>query len=518
MKDSEQQLKEKVELLKQNCEEMQKKLTSVHTTLSTTEEAQETLTKKLQAKEDERAALAERLQKNEDERAALEGAVIERDGSITLLEHQLQVAKNSEQQLKEIVDRERAQNQELTAAKSDSEGQFAVLQKRIKEQQDELETMARELGNLRQQLRICKGQIEDVGQLASARSEDNEHLKEELHQAVEELGEQRALVSSLQITLEERQITLEKVQQDLHVAQNNVAKLVSAASEQQQSTPVSVVDQSIYEALQLAYDNMEKDYTQMNSQFRDAQKKILDLEERNAELEAHVEQWRKGFAAKVSECLVLQLQSQLKKDESEGGEVEVMQQPVQELEMLQKVQQERNERIAHLEHQLQAVKDSEQQLKEKVDQQRAQIQELITIKLDSEGQFAVLRQQIKEQQYELGTMTEQLSVRKEQVESLEQFASAKSRHIELLREKLKEHGVLAPNLQLTVNEPQQDLYVSHNDVATASGSEKQQQQQQLSTGGKAKEENRLCPICGTQFPAHISQQVFERHVEGHFQD
>ena len=233
----------------------------------------------------------------------------------------------------------------------------------------------------------------------------------------------------------------------------------------------------------------------------------------------HVEQWRKGFAAKVSECVVLQLQSQLKKDESEGGEVEVMQQPVQELEMLQKVQQERNERIAHLEYQLQAVKDSEQRLKEKVDKQRVQIQELITIKLDSEGQFAVLRQQIKEQQYELGTMTEQLSVRKEQVESLEQFASAKSRHIELLREKLKEHGVLAPNLQLTVNEPQQDLYVSHNDVATASGSEKQQQQQQqLSTGGKAKEENRLCPICGTQFPAHISQQVFERHVEGHFQD
>ena len=186
----------------------------------------------------------------------------------------------------------------------------------------------------------------------------------------------------------------------------------------------------------------------------------------------------------------------------------------------EKQQQERNERIAHLEHQLQAVKDSEQRLKEKVNQQRAQIQELITIKLDSEGQFAVLRQQIKEQQYELGTMTEQLSVRKEQVESLEQFASAKSRHIELLREKLKEHGVLAPNLQLTVNEPQQDLYVSHNDVATASGSEKQQQQQQqqLSTGGKAKEENRLCPICGTQFPAHISQQVFERHVEGHFQD
>ena len=91
-------------------------------------------------------------------------------------------------------------------------------------------------------------------------------------------------MSSLQITLEERQITLEKVQQDLHVAQNNVAKLVSAASEQQQSTPVNVVDQSIYEALQLAYDNMEK---QMNSQFRDAQKKIQDLEERNVELEAH---------------------------------------------------------------------------------------------------------------------------------------------------------------------------------------------------------------------------------------
>ena len=70
---------------------------------------------------------------------SLEGVVRERDEKITLLEHQLQVVKDSEQRLKEKVDRERAQNRELMAAKSDSEGQFAVLQQQIKEQQDEVE-------------------------------------------------------------------------------------------------------------------------------------------------------------------------------------------------------------------------------------------------------------------------------------------------------------------------------------------------------------------------------------------
>ena len=104
----------------------------------------ERVTEKLQTMENERAAVTEKLERNEDEKVALEGVVRERDERITLLGHQLQVVKDSEQRLKEKVDRERAQNRELMAAKSDSEGQFAVLQQRIKEQQDELEATSRE--------------------------------------------------------------------------------------------------------------------------------------------------------------------------------------------------------------------------------------------------------------------------------------------------------------------------------------------------------------------------------------
>ena len=49
--------------------------------------------------ENERAALTDKLQRNEDEKVALEGVVRERDERITLLEHQLQVVKDSEQWL-----------------------------------------------------------------------------------------------------------------------------------------------------------------------------------------------------------------------------------------------------------------------------------------------------------------------------------------------------------------------------------------------------------------------------------
>ena len=340
-----------VEQLKQNCKEMRGELTSVRATLSKAEEVQQTLTEQLQTKEDERAVLTEKLERNEDERVALEGVVKERDERITLLEHQLkerveritllehqlQVVKDSEQRLKEKVDRERAQNRELAAAKSDSEGQFAVLQQRIKEQQDELGAMSCEVHDLRQQLRIREGQVEDLEQLASSRNEDVEHLKEELQQRMQELAEQRALVSSLQITLEEREVEFEKVQQDLCAAQENIVELAGARSEQQHlATPVSVVDQSVHEALQLAYENMEKYYLRVNSQHQSAQETIHVLEARNAEMVARVEQCRKEFEAKASECV--DLQRRLKRGGGGGGgseeeEVEALRQRVQELEV-----------------------------------------------------------------------------------------------------------------------------------------------------------------------------------------
>ena len=245
----------------------------------------------------------------------------ERNMRITQLEHM----KNSEQQLKEKVEllkqnceemrgeltsRERAQNRELMAAKSDSEGQFAVLQQRITEQQDELEATSHELQDLRQQLRIREGQVEDLKQLASVRNEDVERLKEELVQAMQEVGEQRALVSCLQITVEERDVE--------HLA-----------------APVNV-GQSQYEALQLAYKNMEKYYLQMNSQYQSAQETIRALEGRNAKMVAHVEQARQEFEKKASECV--ELQRQLKRgggSKGEEEEVEALRRRVQELEVEQ---------------------------------------------------------------------------------------------------------------------------------------------------------------------------------------
>ena len=274
----------------------------------------------------------------------------ERNMRITQLEHM----KNSEQQLKEKVEllkqnceemrgeltsRERAQNQELMAAKSDSEGQFAVLQQRITEQQDELEATSHELQDLRQQLRIREGQVEDLKQLASVRNEDVERLKEELVQAMQEVGEQRALVSCLQITVEERDVELEKIQQDLCAAQENIVELAGVRNEQQQqhlAAPVNVVDQSVHEALQLAYENMEQYYLRVNSQYQSAQETIRVLEGRNAEMVARVEQCRKEFEAKASECV--ELQRRLKRGGGVGGgsgeeEVETLRRRVQELEV-----------------------------------------------------------------------------------------------------------------------------------------------------------------------------------------
>lgn len=41
----------------------------------------------------------------------------------------------------------------------------------------------------------------------------------------------------------------------------------------------------------------------------------------------------------------------------------------------------------------------------------------------------------------------------------------------------------------------------------------------MRAAGRAKEEGlRTCPVCNTKFPTRMTQQEFERHVQGHFQN
>ena len=336
-----------VEQLKQNYEVIQGELTSVRATLSETEGVRETLAGKLEEKEKERVTLEgvvkesegrivqleQQLQESEKEKVSLEDVVKERGERNVQLEHQLQVVRESEQRLMEKLDRERAQNHELLAARSDSEGQLLVLQQRIKEQQDELGAVGQELEDTRRQLKIREAQVEDLEQLASARNDDIERLNEELHQVTQQLGEQRVVVSDLQSSAAEHQTQLEKVQQDLCAAQENVVELVGARNlPDEHQLPANVVDRSVHEALQQAYENMEGYYVRVNGQLQRAQETNQVLVGKNNELVARVEQCRKEFEAKASECV--ELQRQLKKGGGGevGDEVGALRQRVRELE------------------------------------------------------------------------------------------------------------------------------------------------------------------------------------------
>ena len=153
---------------------------------------------------------------------SLEGVVRERDERITLLEHQLQVVKDSEQRLKEKVDRERAQNRELMAAKSDSEGQFAVLQQRIKEQQDELEATSHEKLQM----------MEDERAALTEKLERNEDEKVALEGVVRERDEKITLLEhQLQVVKDSEQRLKEKV--DRERAQNRELMAAKSDSEGQ---------------------------------------------------------------------------------------------------------------------------------------------------------------------------------------------------------------------------------------------------------------------------------------------
>jgi len=337
-----------VERLKQNCEVIQEELASVRATLSQTEGVRETLAGKLEEKEKEKLTLEgvvkesegrivqleHQLQEKEKENITLESVGKERQERIVQLEHQLQVVRESEQRLMEKLDRERAQNHDLLAARSDTEGQLSVLQQQIQGQQDELGAVGQELEDARRQLKIREAQVEDLEQLASARNDDTERLSEELHQVTQQLEEQRMIVSDLQISAGERQIQLEKAQQDLCAAQENVVELMGARNfpTVQQQLPTNVVDRSVHEALQQAYENMERYYVRVNGQLKGSQETIHVLVEKNNELVARVEQCRKEFEAKASECVELQRQLKRGGGGEVGDEVGALRQRVRELE------------------------------------------------------------------------------------------------------------------------------------------------------------------------------------------
>ena len=364
----------------------------------------------------------------------------EKDGRIVELERELAVKGESERRISEQLSRERERSQELLAAKESEEGEVKTLKARVSAVEGDLVELSTEAEELRQQMKITESRAEDLGQLAGARGEELEAMTErletaearntELHAVVAELrgeldhsqGELQqaearntelyAVVAELRGELERRQGELqqqqgslqadisaalsqkdkqiERLEQDLACMQANVAEL--AGAQQGQITqggappPRSVtVDKEAYDALQLAYENLEQYYGEEKKMKERVMGQLKGVQASHDDMVERVRQCEIEYKAKARECL--DLQRQLKRGgkpqptEQEHQEmVQNCQTAAAELSLRMKENNEMSKKISSLERELtkanQRYEQCEDRLDKKISEKNEEIQRL----------------------------------------------------------------------------------------------------------------------------------------------
>ena len=543
-----------VEQLRQNCKDTKEELSSIQASHAALAEEKEALKVNHETVINERDALRQactallaeketikgeadvlkkQLTTRDDQMHELEQNLVREGEHIKEIEHQIQVVRESEQRVMEKLDRERAHNKQLQEANLSENTLVQSLQKQLEDQETKMATVVWENGELQKQIKIKESQVEDLQLLASARNEEIEQLHveiEELHAKLEEsnqrilevsaaneelsaanealnankeelekeVGEWRGLINGQDTQVAEKQTQIDQLQQDVSIAQENIAELAGANELLRQQLQQSgrqlerenLVDKSVYEALHSAYETMEGYYRKssqenkhLHEQLQQSQEVVQTLEGKCDELMTRIEQGKKEFEVKAGECV--DLRRQLKGGSGGGVEVADLQKRVRELESEQD----------------QMINSCEEAVRElTARREEAKLQQ--TRISDLEMQVAQLQSDY-----------EQLEEKHD--EKIHQKNEALDRQQEVLDEKLAE--LLAVKQEKSEQEDLLRKTMAETNQLEAKIQQYKAQLQQLKK--TATEENvRACPVCNTKFPGRMHQQEFERHVAGHFQD
>lgn len=455
-----------------------------------------------------------------------------------------QAKRDSENRLMEKLEKERALTHDLTAAKTSEETQVQLLRHKmvemeavIAEQQLEEDTLKGKLADVEgfaqgiekrnEGLRECnkdlKHQKEELVETVKRVNSDLDELRDVQVELMSQVGEKNAEIEQNVSAIDELSTRRaeedeasreerDQLAQELAVAQQNIAELLGARREgvvvgnthhhqhQHQhrannsqepptlpATQVAMVDKSAYEALQQAYENIEQMY---HNGVDEAAEKRLRFQARMdtaqgkvAEMTHRIEKCRVEYEAKCKEVIELQRQFQPVVVVS-AGVVETLQVKLREME----------------ENQEQVTRSWE-----------AAIQEL-----------ASRREEIKQKVVAIAEMDEKMSNLEEALRMIEEeFREFQDKHDQVVNEK----GARLDQLEDAMAGKDTEIAEARS-AASAHAKDKaklehtvQQLREQLETLKRQanKSPDRACPVCGTKFPGRISQQDFEKHVQGHFQ-
>lgn len=415
-----------------------------------------------------------------------------------------QAKRESEKRLMEKLDKQRAENHELMAAKSDEDNELAILTQQLASKDNDLtkqmrecESIRAECEDLKAQVHIKDSQVEDLTQLASARGEEKElmsieleHLREEFMEAksqqadlLEQLDhktlENEQYVADLEeakAEIQRREEKVDGIQQELNFARENISELVGAgegglvierpANQPSPPTapaaPAGMVDQSVYDVLVDAFANVQQYYEDSQKANQALHSKMQQEQIRADELLARVEQCRMEYEDVVHQNV------DLKKQLRSGSGNE--------------------------DH----VKELEQQIDELLKSCETAVTELTTRK-----------EEVKQRDTKVADLEDTLAQVQQELDSLQ------DRHDKEVHRRTEAMDIMRATLDTKTKELtslQQD-----NVKLTQVNAQLKSQLEGLKTAARSTDTGRTCPVCNTKFPGRMKQQDFENHVQGHFQ-
>ena len=420
----------------------------------------------------------------------------------------------------EKLEKEKALNQEWMAAKSDKESEICLLRQQLEEQEATIKKLEEETGNQRLEIEDLKDRLKEL-------KEENDSMKEEdeakFKESAIELNNLRDLQVDLmtqigeknkdieQLELKKEELTLQfsteidklqkerdEVLQGLSIAHQNIAELLGAKKEgvvldipsNQEAPPTldeTMVDKSAYEALQQAYENIEKYHHQTTQENTELRSRLHDMKHnfdisqvKNSELVFRVDKCRKEYEAKCKELFELQ--------KNLGSSAPV------------------HEEVASLRAKIREMEDNQEQ---------------VTVSWEEAiKELSSRKEELKQRAVKIAEMEEKImTLEKDLCSTQQEFVNFQDKHDKVLQEKtakLDKQQAYIDAKVLELSSVQSDNLVLVKEKAKLEHTVKQLREQLGTLKATARSPDKQCPVCSTKFPNRISQQDFERHVQGHF--
>ena len=297
-------VEEKSTLIDNQAQQIEQLKRSETALLEQLNKEKELLTTSALGKEEESQKLNDVIMQQRKETACLREEMEHAARENTALKSEVAELNRLLEQEKVKVEQEVAQKVGLCARAADLEGEISQQARLLEESNIQNTEREKEIGCLKEMLSETNTRVGEMEQeVLGLQSEHNEQHTLQLQEEVERL------------------------KQELSVAQQNVVELMCANQQVLETPPTApptaagVVDVSAYEALQLAFENMERYYHTATSErdeglakLQEQEKLMEQLEDARDELLSRLEVCKKEFSAKAGQCVALQQKLQQKAD------------------------------------------------------------------------------------------------------------------------------------------------------------------------------------------------------------